>query len=335
MWQVALDDEGKPDGQPVPLTTGLGIRSAVFSPDGKKLAYSKGRTVANLWRVPIPGPGAAPVTWADAQQMTFDQAYIENVDISADGMRIYFDSDRAGNHDLWTVPVAGGEPQQLTTNPAADFQPTLSLNGQELAFCSFRSGNRDVWVMPASGGAERQITKHKAIDFFPNWSPDGREIVLDSRRSGNADIWVIPEQGGEARPLTASPGLDYYPLWWPDGKSIIYVSLNDEIQNLFRVPSAGGRPEIVAQLTSPGDNANIRLRWSSDGRHIYFGKLINRIANIWSLSIEENTQRQLTDLSGRYGIMGTVALATDGEYLYFTWQEERGDIWVMDVEQEE
>ena len=28
---------------------------------------------------------------------------------------------------------------------------------------------------------------------------------------------------------------------------------------------------------------------------------------------------------------GALAFATDGEYLYFTWEETLGDIWVMDV----
>jgi len=29
--------------------------------------------------------------------------------------------------------------------------------------------------------------------------------------------------------------------------------------------------------------------------------------------------------------LGFLALATDGEFLYFTWQVRLGDIWVMDV----
>jgi len=38
----------------------------------------------------------------------------------------------------------------------------------------------------------------------------------------------------------------------------------------------------------------------------------------------------LTDLVGRPGQLGS-HLATDGDYLYFTWQEALGDIWVRDV----
>jgi len=38
--------------RPESVTAGVGIRHAVISPDGTKLAYAKSRIVANLWRAP-------------------------------------------------------------------------------------------------------------------------------------------------------------------------------------------------------------------------------------------------------------------------------------------
>ena len=38
-------------------------------------------------------------------------------------------------------------------------------------------------------------------------------------------------------------------------------------------------------------------------------------------------------LTGRLGVLGVSGLATDGKYLYFTWEESRGDIWVADLMQ--
>ena len=37
----------------------------------------------------------------------------------------------------------------------------------------------------------------------------------------------------------------------------------------------------------------------------------------------------MSDLSGRRGIIGRIS--TDGRYLYFTWEENLGDVWVADV----
>jgi hypothetical protein len=49
--------------------------------------------------------------------------------------------------------------------------------------------------------------------------------------------------------------------------------------------------------------------------------------------LEKIGEGVLTDLEGRRGHLGTQGLATDGRYLYFRWEEELGDIWVMDVVQ--
>ena len=43
------------------------------------------------------------------------------------------------------------------------------------------------------------------------------------------------------------------------------------------------------------------------------------------------TGRPVTDFEGRPGGLGQVALATDAEYIYFTWMVDIADIWVADV----
>ena len=53
--------------------------------------------------------------------------------------------------------------------------------------------------------------------------------------------------------------------------------------------------------------------------------------DLWALSLDDGTEVPLTDFAGRPGELGGLTLDTDGEYLYFTWQEDLGDIWVMDV----
>ena len=118
LWQQAIADDGKPLGEPLAVTQGLGIRSAVFSPDGTRLAYSRGARIANVWRVPILSD--RPATWADAQQVTSEHAHIEFVDVSPDGMFLAVSSDRRGNQDLWLLPAAGGEMTPLTTDPTPD-----------------------------------------------------------------------------------------------------------------------------------------------------------------------------------------------------------------------
>jgi len=80
---------------------------------------------------------------------------------------------------------------------------------------------------------------------------------------------------------------------------------------------AGGREGILPQ-------------WDPNGKTLYFvGELWRN--EYWGLSLEDRTERLVADLSGKPGRPGGMAFATDGEYLYFTWEETLGDIWVMDV----
>jgi len=52
--------------------------------------------------------------------------------------------------------------------------------------------------------------------------------------------------------------------------------------------------------------------------------------DLWKLSLDRGQVSRLTKLQGRRGTLGQV-FTTDGRYLYFTWREDDGDIWVMDV----
>ena len=94
VWERPLADDGTPLEDALAISQGLGIRSAAFSTDGTKLAYTRGGRVSNVWRVPIRSD--RPAVWADATQVTSEQAFIEFLDISPDGQQLAVSSDRRG-----------------------------------------------------------------------------------------------------------------------------------------------------------------------------------------------------------------------------------------------
>lgn len=335
LWQLPISKEGKPDGVPVPLTAGIGMQQAVFSPDGRKLAYSKGRSVANIWRIKIPKEGDASAKWGDAEQITFDNALIEFMNISPDRKLLAFSSDRSGNQDIWTIPIEGGEPHQLTTDPTPDWHPSWSPDGQQIVFYAFRSGNRDIWVMPASGGNARQLTDHEKVDYLPFWTPDGKRINFISERNGDRDIWQVDADGSDLTPLTSGSNLDYDPTWSPDGSKLGFYSTRDPDYRLgiWYLPADGGDAErlIRSDVTFTGRY----FCWSPNGDKVYVKVIDQGKPSLIAISIADGSIRHLADLSGRYGSFGAGYLETDGEYLYFNWYQPTGDIWMMDVEVDE
>jgi Tol biopolymer transport system component len=362
LWQRSIAGDGTPTGAARRLTTGVEMLFARFSPDGGQLAYSKGRRMGNIWRVPILED--RPARWSDARQLTDQQGRITGARLSPDGTQLAFNlHGQAGRHiwrlpakggllervlmdpseqiwprwspdgrriayhsngEIWVVPSDGGQPSRLTTHEASDCCAWWSTDGLEIAFTSNRNGNFDIWGVVPQGGPSRQVTTDPATDSLPVWSPNGREIAFESDRSGNFDIWVIPSKGGEARQLTSDPSSDTRATWSPDGEWIVFLS-NRPGGRVWRVPAAGGTAEPVL-----GDDT-VSLVWSSASDRVFFGARRGGRGNLYEKRFGSAEERQLTDFVGRSGFLGAVN-DTDGEYLYFTWNEDQGDIWVMDVE---
>ena len=71
------------------------------------------------------------------------------------------------------------------------------------------------------------------------------------------------------------------------------------------------------------------LRWAPDGKTLFSAVTRGGARVVVSIADDGTHERRLTNFSGRRGSIGN--LATDGTYLYFTWDEDIGDLWVMDV----
>ena len=215
LWQQAVAEDGTPMGDPMAVTTGLGMRSAAFSPDGSKLAYSLRGIVSTVWRVPILPD--RPATWSDATRVTSERAFIEYVDVSPNGQQLAVSSDRRGNQDLWVLPATGGEMTPLTTDPTPDWSPRWSPDGSQIVFYAYRSGNRDIWVMPARGGPARQLTnapRHRLVPELVSgrWP---RDCSSNPTATERPHIWIVAATGGEPRRVTTGDALLD---WSPDGQ---------------------------------------------------------------------------------------------------------------------
>ncbi len=273
LWRQRMRD-GRPEAEVERVTVGIGMTSAAFSPDGTKLAYSRGRTVSNVWRVPILKD--RPATWMDARQITFDEAYIEMLDVSRDTKRLLISSDRSGNPDLWVLPAEGGEMQQLTTDPTPDWAPAWSPDGDQIAFYAFRSGHREIWVQSAAGGPARQLTKFESDTGWPSWSPDGQSILFSLTSRGNVEYWTVPAAGGEPRPLMTHPDNHDAPRWSPDEKWLVFSSTRSGSWGLWRARADGGHPELLVGAKRGGYGQ----RWSPDSRSIYYLRVAEGGTNV-------------------------------------------------------
>ncbi len=322
LWHQAMTGAGQPEGLPTALTTGVEMRRAALSRDGRRLAYSKGRRVGNVWKSPIRPD--RPATWADAEQLTFDQAFVEYIDVNRDGSRLLVSSDRSGNTDVWSLSSAGGEMRQVTTAPTQDWNPRWSPDGTQVAFYADRTGRREIWVQSVTGGPASRVSSVDTDAYWPTWSLDGRRIAFSTRDALALRTWLVAATGGEAQEL-ATGGNGAMQEWSPDGRWLTFLSTRSGADAVWRIPAAGGTPVML------GGGPVYTHRWSPDGQRIYLAGTGERAGSIWEMAADGTRERPVTDLVGRRGYLEPLSLATDGKYLYFTWGEDLSDIWVMDV----
>ena len=86
---------------------------------------------------------------------------------------IAFQSDRAGERDLFAVDPAGSNLTNLTAGLGpVDLQPAWSPDGGRIAFLHrFPTGRLDLMVMGEGGTGRQRLTSTTVAERDPAWSP--------------------------------------------------------------------------------------------------------------------------------------------------------------------
>jgi len=325
LYSVEVRD-GRP-GRTRRLTTGLGVSSFTMSADGSRLAYAVMTTSSNVWSEPWPRVGNPQRT-----QLTFGQQVIEKVTVSPDGQWLYYDSDIAGNTDLYRLSLSGGEPERLTTDRTAEFAPAPSPDGRFVAFHSWRTTSREIFVMPLDGGPVVQVTDTPFQEQNVVWSPDGSALLFASQTE---PLGVFIARRGADGSWRTTRRLDagHWAYWSRDGKSLSFATVLLG-GGLRVVPVDSGAPRALYDETAPGAPQAEASSWSADGRTIYFkshdpdGEGV-----IWSIPSTGGTPTRIMRLGGgqlrsdRYGFW-----LANGQ-IYYTLFDRQANIWVADINQ--
>lgn len=329
LYQVPIENSGRPTGSPIRLSTGLDAHTINLSHDGKSLTYSAFTKYSNIGSIPIPTRGR--LSTANVTNVTTGNQIIESMDVSPDGQWLVFDSNRSGNMDIYKMPLAGGEPVQLTTHQSDDFFPDWSPDGTEIVFHSFRNGNRDLYVMSEEGGSLQQLTKEMTDERSPQWAPDGKQIIFISIRTGRIELYVIMKETkdmswGNPRQLTFDGA--FFGKWSPNGNLIAYsggASLN-------LISPAGGVPQILVNSSDHGQIGSITgATWSIDGNLIYFRSTDEKFqTSFWSINVAGGIPKLLRRFDDP-NLSSYNALTTDGSRFFFNVIDLESDVWVMEL----
>lgn len=224
LWLASVD--GKENR---PLTQGkFRDTGAVWSPDGKRLAYISNRS----------GRPQIVVRWLDSGDettITNLENAVSDLAWSPDGSQIAFFS-RVAVKPKFQVKTASPPPgAQWTAGPSVVTDLRWRADGIGGAGLLPLS-KAHLFVVPPEGGEARQVTAGDFMHTGPAaWTPDGKSIVLVTTREESADaklfpddLYVIDVKSGAARRLLERNGAESEPVVSPDGKWVAFLGFEDK-----------------------------------------------------------------------------------------------------------
>lgn len=226
-------------------------------------------------------------------------------DLSPDGDKIVFASDREDTYDIYVMEVDGSGLIKLTDDPAGDFSPRWSPDGKLIAFS--RTGS--LMVMEADGENVRQVTQAKpgpnagpceAGAFLGDWSPDGQQLTFyaASATRGLGQVCTVNIDGSNLTVVASEPPAWHVePSWSPDGEWIAYrfIEPNTDNYEIYKVRLDG---TSSMNLT---DNPAMDLEpdWSPDGEWIVFGSYRTGDCDLYMMRPDGSDVARLTTVIGK------------------------------------
>jgi TolB protein len=149
------------------ITVGRGTdnTSPSFSPDGRRLALTSGRSGhPEIYTVDVDGANPELLT----QFQIGEPSYRSSPTWSPDGRLVAFQSRLDGRFQIVTINLRDRTMRQLTSEGVNE-DPSFAPDGRHLVFTSNRTGTGQLWVLDVETGRARQLT-HTGGSRLAAWS---------------------------------------------------------------------------------------------------------------------------------------------------------------------
>ena len=177
----------------------------VFSPDGKRIAFTSNRDGnPELYVMNRDG--------SDVRRLTNNPEIDTSPTFSPSGTQIAFASGRSGTPQVYVIGVDGAGLRRISQESYAD-RPTWSpAPYNEIAFTARTGPGFDIKILNIGTGETRQITFGEGTNESPAWAPNGRHLAFSSTRAGRLQIFTVDRDGRNLRQITRE-GNNQTPHW--------------------------------------------------------------------------------------------------------------------------
>ncbi len=224
--------------------------SHIWSPDGKRIAFSSNRDggAFDLYLKPTSGAG-------DTELLLRTESNNGPRSWSADGMSILYVEQRlSGSWDLWVLPLEGErKPVPYLQTEFNEVLGQFSPDGRWVAYASDESGRYEIYVQPyPADGGKWQVSANGGSQ--PRWRGDGNELFYLA--PDNMIMAAEIEAGETLRPgvpsaLFSAEGINYS----LGGSRYFHYAVSND-----------GRRFLIDKVSEEGEQAPVTvvLNWQAE-----------------------------------------------------------------------
>lgn len=213
----------QPSGQFITLLPSISARTAAFSRDGRRIAYTS-LADNNLWQCAAGG--------SECRQLTRGLQQTALPRWSPDGRTLVFMGRQpGGNWRIFAVSADGQDMHPLTPAGRSDGDPDWSPAGDRVVFGNVLEPpeTKAIYILNLAAKTIQTLPGSQGY-YSPRWSPDGRFVVAINSRDRTMGLFNFASAAWER--LTDIPGA--YPNWSHDGKYVYFLANGAGGRAIFR-----------------------------------------------------------------------------------------------------
>jgi Tol biopolymer transport system component len=252
-----------------------GQRSALWSPDGKAVAYAARGAE---------GPFETYIRYLDAAtpvQVTHTPENAVPIAWAPDSNRLLLDIDREPAA-IWSVATVGGEPQIAVPNKPPTRLTAISPDNRSVAyFYPGDDGRYGVWIAsPLTAAPKRYLPDPFATKDLYNapklqFAPDGKQMLLTMNGGRHREeAWILPYPPNPSKPphmvLPRLPSAGGTPAfaWMSDSRRVVFAMsrTSEDAEQLWLADTVSGEFHALTSGTTYLSGPAV----SPDGRRIVF-----------------------------------------------------------------